>query len=431
MNEKEFLQQVFLGTTPNIDEFVDVLGDRLPLLKDYKYTPQDEEWHAEGDVHIHVGMVLDETYKILQAEASHLDRERRLSLILGALLHDIYKPIATKEQEIESKIRIVAPRHASKGRSYLAPKLMGLGLPYSVIESTLSLVGYHHEPKKLVIKDKPSGDYKRISRLADPEILYWLELADIRGRECKDKQQQLEIVELYALYAQEYKAWKSFGKEYKSWREYFDRELTDYDRHTRDFVLATAIARHEAGKIFTPESELSRSYNYRDSFPQVVITFGVSGSGKSTWIADNLKDHTVVSLDEIRSQIANSRSDQSQNSKVVQAAKEQLKTLLRSHSKIVWDATSLRRDFRRQVIDISHQYGALVTLIIFHCSEDVYFERNRQRQHPILEAVLLKQLNSLEFPELDESDRTIVVDELGNTLATHGICQSNINYMYM
>ena len=349
-----------------------------------------------------------------------MDRERRLSLILGALLHDIYKPVATKEQEIEGKIRIVAPRHASKGRSYLAPKLMGLGLPYSVVESTLSLVGYHHDPKQLVTKDKSSAAYKRISRLADPELLYWLELADIRGRECKDKQQQLEIVELYGLYAQEYKAWKSFGREYKSWREYFDRELADYDRHTRDFVLATAIARYETGKIFTPESELARSYNYRDSFPQVVITFGVSGSGKSTWIANNLKDHTVVSLDALRTQMANSRSDQSQNSKVVQAAKEQLKALLRSHSKIVWDATNLRRDFRQQVIKIAHQYGALVTLVIFHCPEEVYFDRNRQRQHPIPEAVLDKQLNSLEFPELDEGDRTIVVDELGNTLATYG-----------
>ena len=420
MDEREFLQQVFLGKTPNIDEFVDVLGDRFPLLKDYQSTPQDREWHAEGDVHIHVGMVLAEAYKLLQGVASHLDRERRLSLILGALLHDIYKPVATKEQEIEGKIRIVAPRHASKGRSYLAPKLMGLGLPYLVVESTLSLVGYHHDPKQLVTKDKSSAAYKRVSRLADPELLYWLELADIRGRECKDKQQQLEIVELYGLYAQEYQAWKSFGREYKSWREYFDRELADYDRHTRDFVLATAIARYETGKIFTPESELARSYNYRDSFPQVVITFGVSGSGKSTWIANNLKDHTVVSLDALRTQIANSRSDQSQNSKVVQAAKEQLKVLLRSHSKIVWDATNLRRDFRQQVIDISHQYGALVTLVIFHCPEEVYFDRNRQRQHPIPEAVLDKQLNSLEFPELNESDRTIIVDELGNTLATHG-----------
>ncbi|MDJ0575495.1 MAG: hypothetical protein QNJ65_10060 [Xenococcaceae cyanobacterium MO_234.B1] len=85
------INEIFEGATPSIDEFVLGLGDRINLLKEYKSTPQDGEWHAEGDVHIHTGMVLDETYKILATEATHLSEERRLSLILGALLHDIAK----------------------------------------------------------------------------------------------------------------------------------------------------------------------------------------------------------------------------------------------------------------------------------------------------------------------------------------------------
>jgi predicted kinase len=422
MNNIEFLQQVLAGATPNIDEFVDILGDRFPLLREYQSTPQDCQWHAEGNVHIHTGMVLNETYKILQTEATHLDRDRRLSLILGALLHDIYKPITTKEQEIEGKIRLVAPQHAIKGRSYLALKLVGLDLPYSVVENTLSLVGYHHEPKKLVTQNKSAGEYQRIARLSDPELLYWLTLANLRGRKCQDREQQLEIVELYGLSAQKYQAWQGFGAEYQSWRAYFQRELADWNQATRDLVFAQAIARYETGKIFDPESELVRSCSYRDAFPQVVITFGVSGSGKSTWIKQNLGDNTVVSLDTLRAKIASSRSDQSQNSKVVQIAQEQLQTLLRSQSKIVWDATSLRYDFRERVISISRQYGALITLVIFHCPETIYLERNRQRRHSIPEEALYQQLQFLEFPELDEGDRTIIVDEHGNTLATYGIC---------
>ena len=416
------IEQILEGATPTIDEFVLGLGEHIPLLKKYKSTPQDGEWHAEGDVHIHVGMVLDETYKILETEAIHLSKERRVSLILGALLHDIAKPLTTKEMEIQGIVRTVAPRHASKGRSYLAPKLMGLSLPYCVVETTLGLVGYHHDPKQLVTKDKSPGDYLRIARLADPELLYWLELADIRGRECKDKEQQLEYVEMYGLFAQEYRAWSRFGQEYQIWREYFNRELADWNQDTRDLVFSNAISRWEAGKIFFPESEIARSYSYRESFPQVVVTFGVSGSGKSTWIGQNLPYYTVISLDNLREQIADSRSDQSQNSKIVHIAKEQLKTLLRSHSKIVWDATGLRRDFRQQVISLSHNYGALVTLVIFHCPEAVYFERNRQRTHSIPEKILIRQLEQMEFPELDECHRVIVVDEIGNTLASYGNC---------
>ena len=319
------LNEVFEGATPTIDEFVLGLGEFIPLLKEYQSTPQDGEWHAEGDVHIHTGMVLDETYNILEKEATHLSKERRLSLILGALLHDIAKPLTTKEQEIQGRVRTVAPRHASKGRSYLAPKLIGFGLPYSIVETTLGLVGYHHDPKQLVTKDKTPGEYKRIARLADPELLYWLELADIRGRECRDKAQQLEYIEMYGLFAQEYQAWERFGSEYQAWRQYFNKKLADWDQDTRDLIFSNAIARWEAGKIFAPESEIARSYSYRESFPQVVVTFGISGSGKSTWISKNIPDYTVISLDNLREQITNSRSNQSLNSQILHLAKDQLK----------------------------------------------------------------------------------------------------------
>ena len=227
---------------------------------------------------------------------------------------------------------------------------------------------------------------------------------------------------MYSLFAQEYQAWERFGAEYQAWRHYFNRELADWDRDTRDLIFANAIANWEAGKIFYPEEEMARSYSYRDSFPQVVLTFGVSGSGKSTWIANNLPEHTVISLDDLRVEITGCRSDQSENNKVVQVAKERLKDRLRNHSKVVWDATGLRRDFRQQVISLSHKYGALVTLVVFHCPETIYFERNRQRRHSIPENLLTRQLQFMEFPELDESNRILLVDQTGKTLASYGSC---------
>jgi HD domain len=233
MTIKTFLHQILNGATPNIDEFVLILGDRFKLLKEYKSTPQDTQWHAEGDVHIHIGMVLEETYKILATQATHLSPNNRLSLILGALLHDIAKPLTTKQENIQGIMRTVSPRHASIGRSYLAPKLMGLGLDYEVVETTMGLVGYHHDPKQLVTKGKFAKDYQRLARLANPELLYWLELADIRGRECQDKQQQIDYIEMYGLFAQEYQTWQSYGDKYQQWRDYFQKELSFLDSNTR------------------------------------------------------------------------------------------------------------------------------------------------------------------------------------------------------
>jgi excinuclease UvrABC ATPase subunit len=93
--------------------------------------------------------------------------------------------------------------------------------------------------------------------------------------------------------------------------------------------LGNAIKNWEAGKILFPEEELARSYNYRDSFPQVVLTFGISGSGKSTWIEQNLPDHEIISLDDLRQEIISDRKKQTENSRIVAIAKERLKVQLR------------------------------------------------------------------------------------------------------
>lgn len=137
---KTFFDEIRRGASPNLDECVEALGDRLPLLRRFRETPQDPEWHAEGDVHIHTQMVMDEAYQLLAGPASHLEGEGRLLLVLGALLHDIAKPICTRPQELKGVERIVARGHEAAGRSYLAPRLLG-ELPYPSLEVLLGLVG--------------------------------------------------------------------------------------------------------------------------------------------------------------------------------------------------------------------------------------------------------------------------------------------------
>ncbi|HPY39972.1 MAG TPA: hypothetical protein PLM98_05605, partial [Thiolinea sp.] len=118
----QWLARLAEGATPSFDECVAQLGAHLTLLLRFKDTPQDAEWHAEGDVHIHTGMVLNELYKILQTEAQHLQGAERQALILGACLHDIAKPLCTKSYEKDGRIRIGSSGHEAAGRSYLAFK---------------------------------------------------------------------------------------------------------------------------------------------------------------------------------------------------------------------------------------------------------------------------------------------------------------------
>lgn len=417
---RALFDSVRAGGAPGLSEFVDALGERVEALGRLAETPQDPAWHAEGDVLTHTEMVLSEAYELLEGPASHLQGERRLAFVLSAVLHDIAKPMTTREREIHGVMRTVAPRHEERGRSYLAPLLAGQGLVYETLETLLGLVGYHIEPKFLVVKDHMAGAYRRLCRIADPELLYWLELADMRGRTCSDQADQVEYIEMYRLFAQEYDSWLRFGSFLPPWRSTITDELNGFPPDTVDLVLANGLRDFESGTIFTPEEAVAKSHGYRDAHPEVVITVGPSGSGKSTWVAKYLEDYELVSLDEIREEIGRNRGDQSENARVLEEGRQRLRQHLRDKKRIVWDATSLRRDFRSGVANLAFDYGALVTLVVFHRSVEAYVERNSRRAAKVPGAVIARQLESTQWPELTEAHRVIVVGEDDHVVACFG-----------
>lgn len=429
MNARAFIAEIEGGATPSISEFVDALGVAIPSLHALEDTPQDPGWHAEGNVLIHTGMVLDALYELLatRPEAAAITGRRRTALILGAALHDIAKPATTREMEIQGVLRIAAPRHEMRGRSELVPCLMGLGLAWETIELVLDLVGYHITPKLLVVKQRERGSYLRLARAADPELLYWLELADMLGRHCEDRATQIEHIEMFGLFAREYAAWRRFGDEAPRWRAMFGEALAELPLAARELGYGQFLADLHDGVITQPEEGLARSFRFREPFPELVLTVGPSGSGKSTWIDRHLGDHTRVSLDEIRLELGD-RSDQSQNAKVRQIARERLREGLRRKGKLVWDATSLHRDHRDAVTNIARDYGALVTLVCFPRSVQEYHQRNRDRATPVPAAVLDRQLAAMQWPEASEAHRWLVIGPSGEPLAYYGGLDDELPY---
>ena len=84
------------GGSPSLSLFMEMWGEQIPLLMQVHETPQDPEWHGEGDVGIHTDMVLSEIYEMLRKEAKHITGIQRVALILGAVFHDIAKPLTTR-----------------------------------------------------------------------------------------------------------------------------------------------------------------------------------------------------------------------------------------------------------------------------------------------------------------------------------------------
>ena len=419
---KPFLQNI-VTERPGIDRFVEELGDELDYLRRYAETPQDPEWHAEGDVHIHTGMVLDEAYRLLDGPAAHLDESQARLLILGALLHDIAKPITTSRRKLHDVVRTVAKNHEAIGRSYLAPRLLEWGLSYEELDTLLGLVGYHHEPKFLAVKNKTAGAYQRLARLADPELLYWLEQADMRGRTCTDKKQQVDNIDMFRMFAEEYGAFERNGTQHESWVARLKEATEDLDSDTVDFIMAESRRSFESGDIHSVEEAIARSYNIRPPFARLVIFVGPSGSGKSTFVQRHLTNYDVVSLDDLREELGKGRDDQSVNDKVLNEARERLKVSLRKKASVVWDATSLRKDFRSRAAELGFRYGALVTQVVFHIDPDTLKRRNRDRTHAVSDATLTRQLELMEWPELDEAHRTVFVNAEHEVLGAHGFSE--------
>lgn len=108
-----------------------------PELAALPGVPQDPEWHPEGDVWIHTGLVCDAAAEI--AERDGLDAVERTVLLLAALCHDLGK--ATTTEFIDGHWR--SRGHCEVGVPLSRSFLESIGCPESIIEVVEPLVAEH------------------------------------------------------------------------------------------------------------------------------------------------------------------------------------------------------------------------------------------------------------------------------------------------
>ena len=417
---RQMLDNLLAGARPDLNTLTWAFGEAVPALRRLKDTPQDPEWHAEGDVYTHTDMVLDELYRSFDTDiGKSIPPVVQRELILGALFHDVAKPWTTKRMEIRGVERVAAPRHEAQGRSLIAPILVDSGLSWESLWHVMGIVGCHQEPKLLVVKDKPPGEYKRLSRKVDPFRVTFMEQADMRGRICPDLPKQLEHLEMYLLGSEEYAppGWL------EEWRAHFADLTADRPLAFRDRVFGEAIRAVEDGKIATPEEGGFLVFQENATPPELVVLCGPSGSGKSTFIEKHLPDYEVVSLDNLREEMSGDRADQTMNGQVRQEAQFRLKAALRPGRKVVWDATNLRKDFRSMVCETGFAYKALVTLVVIHLKPEDNAARNQKRTHAVPPKVLASQLEGWEYPDVDEAHRMLVLDGTGQVRGAFGLTE--------
>jgi len=153
-----------------------------PELGPLATTPQDPEWHPEGDVWTHTLQVIDEAAGLV-ADLGE-DRPRALSVMLAALCHDLGKPATTKLEDG----RIRSRGHEEAG---VPPTLSLLDrwnvhtlLGYDVRAQVMALVRDHLKPGELYKERERVGDgaIRRLARRCEPDLLYRVARADCLGR---------------------------------------------------------------------------------------------------------------------------------------------------------------------------------------------------------------------------------------------------------
>lgn len=93
-----------------------IIRKYFPELHALIDTPQEAEWHPEGDVWNHTMMVVDEAAKIANHKSQVAkSEEERLQIMVGALCHDLGKPATTKPGEKNGVMRIRSLGHEEAG----------------------------------------------------------------------------------------------------------------------------------------------------------------------------------------------------------------------------------------------------------------------------------------------------------------------------
>ena len=160
-----------------------------PELFALRATPQDAEWHPEGNVWIHTMMVIDQAAKLSHQAARKFSDEERLQIVFAALCHDLGKPPTT--QVIEGRIR--SRGHEEAGEAPTRLLCSKLTFSERMDDAVVAMVRDHLKPA-LLYRDFEAGKLtgeqyanavrKLLKRIAPTDWKLFLTVteADWRGR---------------------------------------------------------------------------------------------------------------------------------------------------------------------------------------------------------------------------------------------------------
>ena len=343
---------------------------------------QSPVYHAEGDAYVHTMMVCDALKQLPEYQAMN-ERQQHI-LYVAALLHDIGKIPTTIFVDGDWH----TPHHAPTGSRMVRELLWkdyglcGQKELMEVREAICLLVRYHSYPPVAIERDQPQLQLHRMAAngLLVPDfsikMLCMLCKADMLGRKCNDQQEVLDKIAMCEELAKEEGCHESCYPFPSSYSQ-------------RAFL---------AGRDIWKDQEL-----YDDTWGEVILMSGLPGTGKDTWIKNNMSDLPVISLDDIRR--ANKISPTAEQGRVANFAREQAKEYLHKHLPFVWNATDITSQMRESLVSLFETYHARVRIVYLETDWNTLLDRNHSREDVVPQAVIEKMRGKLVLPEAYEASK--------------------------
>ena len=352
-------------------------------FSEMKKTEQNPEFHSEGNVYIHTQMVCSEVTKL--REFGMLDQSQQIGLFVAALLHDVGKIKTTRLEDG----KWVSPHHSSTGsliaREFLwrTGRLCGSKEKQQLRELICALIRYHMLPVYLLDQDNPERKTREVAAVGELipgfswKLLCLLSEADMRGRIAADMDEQLEKIELCRVLAEE--------------AQCYDHPYRFQDAYTKHAYLS--------GRNISPDQNL-----YDETWGEIILMSGLPGTGKDTWIQENIPEYPMISLDEIRKE-KNIKPTDNQGA-VIQEAQDRAKVYLRKKQPFVWNATNITRETRQKQISLFERYGARVRIVYLETDWSAQLDRNSSRESEVPVPVIEKMLGKT-VPPMPEEAMTV------------------------
>jgi tRNA nucleotidyltransferase (CCA-adding enzyme) len=157
-----------------------VVQHLFPEIRALVGCQQEPEWHPEGDVWVHTLLVVDQA----RMRIDDLDRARQIVVMLGAVCHDLGKPLTTAF--IDGRIRSIDHEQAGVAPSTQVLNRLNIHTidGQDVRKQVLGIVAHHLKPGMFRQSPTPVSDgaFRRLAEKVDLELLARVAKSDCLGR---------------------------------------------------------------------------------------------------------------------------------------------------------------------------------------------------------------------------------------------------------